>query len=245
MVRVPGPILAAVLALALTGCGPDKEEVESFPPLHPPLLVAQQGVREGEVVLRWSSAGSGVTRWQYRQRDGWDWEWIGSVPSAELPYWTPWVDVPGSDADTTGYRVSGLDDHFHFFQVRPYTADGPGHAYGRAMSRPPTMAPDGIPYVWANWVGVLPETGHLYRYSGTDLVFEVPAGLLLLFDEDGDTVTLRDALSPAHVVLDRETGEVVRRYNDGWPFSSRDMEELFDRLIASIRRVPLDATAVP
>lgn len=96
-------------------------------------------------------------------------------------------------------------------------------------------------------MGILPANGHSYHLSGTDLIFEVPERLLLLIDirpgtvdGEGDTVTFEDVLSRASVVLDLRTGDVISRNEySAWPFSSIDIEELFDRLIASIRHVPL------
>jgi len=235
-------ILVGVLALVLAACDSPTEE-ESFPPWHQPFMAAQQGGGEGEVVLRWPSADTHVTHWQYRQRiAGDEWSmWVG-LAADEFSNWTPWNDVPASDANTTGYRVIGLNvEEVYEFQVRPRTADGPGRAYPRVQGMTPRAAPDGIVYAGYFYHGpsrTLLESGRTFRIPCSDLVFDAPPDvpLGLGFKAGPIRPAVWHVPSGSYVEFYRKTGDIFEQHiAEGFPH----VGEVFDELIASFRRVPL------
>ena len=70
-------------------------------------------------MLEWTIARAGAIRWQYRQ--------LGPGVYAE---WEAWTDIPDSVGSTTSHKLTDLQRGRRYdFQVRPWTAHGPGVAY--------------------------------------------------------------------------------------------------------------------
>ena len=128
----------------------------------PPMLTALAGGGAGEILLEWTIGTVGATRWQYRQ-----WRPVDTA-------WGAWTDIPGSDAGTTSHRLTGLPpDEGSVFQVRPWTAQGPGAAYAQVQGYALRAGVDGIPIA----LGQVLEDGRTYRVGETQYTFTTPRGL--------------------------------------------------------------------
>lgn len=109
----------------------------------PELLAVTTGDR-GVVLLEWTVDGStdGVTRWQYRLR----------LKREGLKPWGSWTDVPGSDADTRSYRVTGLNRggvrHVHHWQVRSVSGTDAGDASETVEGSPAFVGASSIPTMY-------------------------------------------------------------------------------------------------
>ena len=199
----------------------------------------------GEVVLEWASTTLGVTYWQYRQRERlhtWSrWSW--------------WTDVRDSDADTTTYRVTGLEEASRYgFQVRPWTSEA-GPAYEEAAIKTAAVGPDGIPYGIGSQ---LLERGRTFQLV-PGLVFDVPEGMLVSStgvvesNGEGRTITLFDHLSGGSALdLDVDRAMEIDRYiirgsaldrqsvaaAGSCDPRTRDVDALFDQIVGSLRTHP-------
>ena len=88
----------------------------------PPKLGVGAFLGGGELELEWTIARAGATRWQYRQKG----PGAGALDTA----WGAWTDIPDSDGSTTSHRLTGLlPGERYDFQVRAWTAHGPGVPY--------------------------------------------------------------------------------------------------------------------
>ncbi|MCY4455985.1 MAG: fibronectin type III domain-containing protein [Chloroflexi bacterium] len=196
-------------------------------------LLAFSGGGVGEVVFEWDLAPRRqVEHWQYRYRE------VLYDASGRLSrsFWTRWADVPG-DASTTRHRITGLTPGgTHRFQVRSYTATGPGVVY-EAYAWAPPEGPRGLPL----GRGLL-ESGRTFGLEGSSVVFDVPDGALLsltvgdlksdIADEPERIAIIRDVSSGSYLWISPSRGEHRR-----WlpPHAGRDTEALFDRIVASLR----------
>ncbi len=134
---LPGVVLysnGAGLANKISNRNPDKVVIPGVKPPAPAGLTATGG--DGQVVLSWTSAGSGgppITKWQYRYQ---------SAPAATSVTWSAWADttdvtggspsvtqskawtdVAGSGPSTTSAVVKGLTNgSLYRFQVRAVNA---------------------------------------------------------------------------------------------------------------------------
>ena len=137
-------------------------------------LTAVAGGGAGEILLEWTIARAGATRWQYRysERD-------------RQGVWEAWADVPGSDANTTSHRLTGLQPEQPYrIQVRPWLASGAGDAYEAVEAVALRAGADGIPIAVPN---VALEAGRTFRVGETAYTFTVPAGRPLVLGEVRDT----------------------------------------------------------
>ena len=198
----------------------------------PPTLTAVAGGGAREILLEWTIARAGATRWQYRQ-------W-GPGDTA----WGAWTDIAGSDADTTSHRLTGLPpDGGYAFQVRPWTAQGAGDAYDEVQGYALRADADGIPVVS---LGVVLEGGRRFSLSipgAETYTFTVPRGLPLevvewVVNPDGTTrIRWEEPASDSYMVYDPDLGrDVGRGTGYGAPPNAW---ALFDELLESIEEEPL------
>ena len=112
----------------------------------------------GQVALSWtasSNGGSPITSWQFRLQTDADTGSLTTAFDAE-----PWVAIPGSNADTTSYTVSSLQNtNIYRFQVRAVNAIGagtpatsevvnPGMPPGRPMDVAGDAGADSVTLTW-------------------------------------------------------------------------------------------------
>ena len=201
----------------------------------PPTLTAVAGGGRNEILLEWTTARAGATRWQYRQRRPWsDGTWPG---------WGDWTDVPDSDASTRSHRFTGpFGGQLYTLQVRPWTAQGAGDAYDAVKAVASDVGSDGIPLAIA---GQALEGGRTFRAGRTRYTFTVPNGLPLALDQvsqtvDGATrIRWEEPESGSYMIYDtRFGGQIERVTSYGAPANAW---ELFDELLASVREAPLPA----
>ena len=95
---------------------------QSLRPAAPTGLSAE--VSDGRVALLWDDPGDAtITGWQYAVRT------TGGFGE--------WMDVPGSDATTTGYTVAGLENGTkHAFKLRAMNGHGDGAESGEVFATP-------------------------------------------------------------------------------------------------------------
>ncbi len=235
MVRVQAAFLAAAFALVLSGCGSPVGE-----PAGPLTLTLFTSARAAdEVVLEWTPDPR-AERWQYRQRD-YPWPW------------GEWQDIVGSNAGTTGHRVGGLlPRQVYRFQVRPWTADGPGEpsAYpepfteyewrlGHEIVGKPETA-DGIVSAYM-WAGLLEHGGTFRLHGGSPYTFTVPRTGLWLVNAFGHSDMVVRNVEPEDlfgVAIDGDTGRWVFDNPGGRP-EIEEPDELAEQILASVRYEPV------
>lgn len=203
--------------------------------LNEPLLVLV-GLGARELLLTWKPAPTAL-RWQYRHRGR---SWGGG--DGRWEDWSPWVDVPGSDAGVSSVRVGGLEQvqrRCHTFEVRHWTTEGPSTATAAAkcveratMDIPPAS-------------GFL-ESGGAYRACQSGIVFSVPTGMLVhvrCYDAalQSDTllhpIVITDVASGSRLYLGGRTGAEVGRYISRHT-AGRDVNTPFDHIAESARVRP-------
>ncbi len=198
----------------------------------------------GEILLEWSGGPAGVKRWQYRRDDG-----------RERDYtWQAWTDIPNSTATTTSYLVSGLVSYRgYLFEVRPVLTNGPGTASSTEPGVTPRIRADGIPETYPLQIV---NGGRTWRLSESDVLADIPAGMRVIVPDwiyvrgsDGTyfTVAMVDVETMSYFEL-KGNGQVVgRQITPAATASSRtrDVNALFDQIIASIRLVPRPPEPTP
>ena len=213
--------------------------IRVVPPAAPVLRAFLGGGGSGEVLLEWTVAEPGATRWQYRER------------LRNVRFWGDWTDIPGSNADTRNHRVTGLTARrIYLFQVRPWTSVGASEAYEATQVITALDArTDGIPRAEP---GQLLESGQRFRYGLC--AFVVPQGMHLRmggvtsigpqYSGWPGAFVLEDVQSRAAMLVHAETCEVVhqevlvlKRYSI-YPFPrGRDIEMLFTQIADSLEQV--------
>ena len=191
----------------------------------------------GVVLLEWSGGPDNATRCQYRQR-GPENDWV----------WTAWTDIPGSDASTRSYRLSGLrDSTVYHFEVRAVVGTVMGDPSEEVLGGTPVFDKHGIPEMFAREIV---GGGRTWRVSAGLAVIDVPAGTRLmnaggvLADTGQVIVTVQDVESGSRFYVDIGTAEVIEREivaPQGPPAagtSPRDVGAIFDRIAASARVLP-------
>ena len=186
----------------------------------------------GVVVLEWSEGPADATRWQFRLR------------AAGLKAWSGWSDIPDEDASARRYRVANLPDgSWWAFQVRGVTGTLAGEPSDSAEAEVPAFDANGIPWLHAGWAyePQLSEGGRAWRLDGT--VVDIPPGMrisawadhpLLNPSPPFDMVTIEDADSGSTLRLSTDFGGECARVIQPSP-SGRDVNALFDRIVASAR----------
>ena len=190
----------------------------------------------GEIMLSWTTTATDVASWEYR------------LSGAHCKGDTGWTAIPSSGASTESHILSGLiEDAAYCMQIRARTAADATLASDIVMGRALLIEADAIPRMGT---GAIVEGGHAYRVGGTDFVIDVPAGMLLKLGgvawtngPNEFTVTLLDIPSRSYILMDAETGEwldrsIVTQPQDGATGQTRDVNALFDQIVASSRRRP-------
>ena len=135
-----------------------------------PALTAVSGGDAGEILLKWTIAEEGATRWQYRQ----------SGPGEDAA-WGAWTDIPRSDAKTMSHRLTGLQpEQLYQFEVRSWTVDGAGDASSTREAIALRAGLDRIPIALP---GTALEGGRTFLVGETVYTFTVPVGLPLALGE--------------------------------------------------------------
>ncbi len=213
----------------------------------------------GELVLSWSDATQGAstaTGWEYRMRIG---HREDAEPSTETTRaWGTWTSIPGNGV-VRRHRVTGLNDDWPYdFEVRPLMQSGPGLASNIGVGATPYVGRDGIPrlnvpYLTETGFGFgggfhdqTVEGGRTYRLGDSDMVATIPVGMNMTVDLVGNDITaglifsLLDVVAGNRVTLGFDFREVSRSIDsDG---ATPDPNDLFDQMVASIRRQPEPTT---
>ena len=217
----PDPLLRRVIESAWLGA-PGSSRTD------PPALTALASGSPGQVVLEWTMAPAGAVVWEYRVRR----------PGEAS--WGRWTAVPGSDAETTRHRLTGLQRGApHGFEVRPR----PGHAglaYPPVEATPLEEGEDGIARAI---VGQPLEEGRLFRAGETRYTFWVPSGLPLALDAVWETgagstrIRWVEPHSGSSLTYDGLRGTWVRLHAV-YDRAPPDIESLLQQLGDSIRDQP-------
>ena len=241
------PLLLAAAALAAcsggedgvseSGGSPIASARPSTAPAAVPTLTTITTGDSGVMLLEWAGGPDDATRWQYSQRgpeNGW--------------VWTAWADIPGSDAGTRSYRVSGLrDSTLYHFTVRAVVGAAIGEPSEEARGGTPVYDKHGIPEMFAHETV---EGGRTWRVSAGNVVIDIPAGMRLrylggMLASTGQLVaTVEDVESGSWFIVDIGSAEIVEREivtpptPAGAGRSPRDVGALFDRIAASARVLP-------
>ena len=257
---VPLLLAAAALAACSGGGGGDAEEAHATPtrtaptasvPAGPPsatiapaaaltLIVVSDGATD-ELLLEWTGGPANATKWQYRRAT---WNQKKSVPNP----WGDWTDIPGSNASTRSYLLTGLSsDTGHRFEVRAVAGTTAGVASNRA---------DGITYI----PGEYPEIGPgkilegdgrtEWRVAALNFVITIPDGVRI---KGGRGMTPAGMHQPAITMsvvapyraglLFSYDGDVLNRHipvpegSDSAATDMRAAEALLDKIVKSLRRL--------
>ncbi len=216
----------------------------------PELITVATG-KAGELLLEWRIGHdpAGVTGWQYRQR-------ARQGGTTDGPWaWGAWTDVPGSNAATRSYRLTGQSLRLFHFEVRAVAGTKPGRASASARGGPAPVGADGIPWMLA---GDIVEGGRTWRIHAGSTVIDVPAGTRLEVHggalADGRViVSFADAATGSYLVVDIDTAESVGREivappgvqgdaivgGGGQGGAARDVGAIFDKIMGSARLVPV------
>ena len=224
----PAPVIASAFDRITESAWLAQEET---PSTGRPKLTAVAGGRAGEILLEWTIAKAGATHWQYRQRG-----------PGEQDAWEDWTDVPGSDANTTSHRLTGLQlEQPYAFEVRRWTATGAGDAYDAVEAVALRAGADSIPIAVP---GAALEGGGRFRVGGTVYTFTVPVGLAVALGES--TQTSKESTRIRWESLEAPTMLSTTLASDttstGPPY---DWGPLFLQLRDSIREDPLPGQGPP
>lgn len=226
--------------------------------LAPVLSVVSEGATDA-LVLYWTGGPDNATTWQYRTRGPW---YSGRAA------WGEWTDIPGGDAATRSYRLTGLQEGMshgvedgddvvemqddvhevqggmsYGVQVRGIVGTLAGGPSDTVWSEVPTLDTNGIP-----WLGDhIAEGGRAWRVGGT--VVDIPAGMRVSARWQGpvdpmpsyEETVIVDVQSGSMLGVSTDFGaECWRELRTSAP--GRDVNALFDQIIASAR-VQLDVPA--
>lgn len=235
---------------SLTGCVPnvlagvathDLGTSLSFCPAPAPdLTVLADGVA-GVLILEWTSTAVGITRWQYRHR-----ELVAGGRPETWGTWGAWTNVPGSNASTRTYRLTGVGDAWYQVEVRAWTTIA-GTSSSVVEGTPAYFGSDGIPWMLT---GQMNKGGKEYRISGTKYVVTIPSDMRIVVSGGGigwgrTSMRLTDVESGSYLQIDLGSGEFYNRHvvstsGSGSVSGSadRDVNALFDQIVASKRTTP-------
>ena len=179
------------------------------------------------LILEWVGGPSNALGWQYRH----------TIPEGDDRRWGDWMDISGSDSSTRSHRVEGLQSgHDYLFQVRAVeTLEGlPSPGVEQSF-----LVKEGIPLMRDAQV-VVGDGVTEWRLPASNLVITIPEEVRLLARVwPENRVAVAEASGATALVLDRESGEEVRR-----SYSSRSSDSdnaLLDQILASLRQAPRSA----
>ncbi len=207
------------------------------------LIVVSDGSHDS-LLLEWTGGPANATKWQYRQTRWNTAKWLQDP-------WGAWTDIPGSDAATHSFRLTGLSSSTgHRFEVRAVLGTSEGQASNRAhglthaAGEYPTMNPEKI---------VEGDGRTEWRVHELGFVITIPDGVRMeagfaRVKADGVTSIPVWVVDPyAGAISLSRTGHVLVRYvvpqaagaqsADAAATSSRDVGALLDKIIASLRQV--------
>ena len=207
------------------------------------LIVVSDG-SHNSLLLEWTGGPSDATKWQYRTR-----MWRNDEPQA----WSPWTDIPNSDAHTRSYRLTSLSSgqpyDYELRAVRGTVAGAPSRLAEGTTQYPSPR----IPIIDAGQI-VEGDGRTQWRIHGLPWVITIPDGMRIRGGEatissSGDSgVALRDVSSGSVIGISALTGKETERFiatsatdDAAQSAPARDVNALFDRIMASIREVPVQS----
>ncbi len=199
--------------------------------LPPQTLLAFSDSAPDSLLLEWGradrtlsqgewSAPDGLTGWQYRLRT-----WRVNPGG-----WSEWTDFPESNGASRRGRVPGLrPDTLYQFEVRPVVAALAGATSARTRGH--TQSATG-PRIIHGGYPIEGDGRTEWRLPGGLIVVTIPAGMLVK-GEGG----IRDLDSDSWLLLNLTTGAEERRELRNADEGGRDVDALFDQIVASARVV--------
>ena len=182
------------------------------------------------VILEWTSTATGVTRWQYRTK--------GPIRGDGRETWGTWTNIPGSSGATRSYRLSGLGRGWYEVEVRAWTTVA-GNASNTEEASTPYFEFDDFPFIRSGQIAV---GGRTYRVGTLQYVITVPVNMRVQIAVGGEArfhAGIIDVASDSVLFMDAETGEFYeRRIVASSESAAREVNELFDQIVASRREVP-------
>ena len=182
------------------------------------------------VILEWTSTATGVTRWQYRTK--------GPIRGDGRETWGTWTNIPGSSGATRSYRLSGLGRGWYEVEVRAWTTVA-GNASNTEEASTPYFEFANIPFIRSGQIAV---GGRTYRVGTLEYVITVPVNMRVQIAVGGEArfhAGIIDVASDSVLFMDAETGEFYeRRIVASSESAAREVNELFDQIVASRREVP-------
>ena len=182
------------------------------------------------VILEWTSTATGVTRWQYRTK--------GPIRGDGGETWGTWTNIPGSSGTTRSYRLSGLGRGWYEVEVRAWTTVA-GNASNTEEASTPYFEFDDFPFIRSGQIAV---GGRTYRVGTLEYVITVPVNMRVQIAVGGEArfhAGIIDVASDSVLFMDAETGEFYeRRIVASSESAAREVNELFDQIVASRREVP-------
>ena len=182
------------------------------------------------VILEWTSTATGVTRWQYRTK--------GPIRGDGRETWGTWTNIPGSSGATRSYRLSGLGRGWYEVEVRAWTTVA-GNASNTEEASTPYFEFANIPFIRSGQIAV---GGRTYRVGTLQYVITVPVNMRVQIAVGGEArfhAGIIDVASDSVLLMDAETGEFYkRRIVASSESAAREVNELFDQIVASRREVP-------
>jgi DNA-binding CsgD family transcriptional regulator len=193
----------------------------------PPNPLAFSDGAPDSLLLDWGSEWSGLqglTGWQYRLR-----------PYRLRPGgWSDWTDFPDSRGSSRRGRVPGLRPNtLYQFEVRAVVGARAGDtsARTRGLTQPAT----GLRLIQSGYP-VVGDGRTEWRLPGGHIAVTIPSSMLVA-DDGHARGGLRDLDSGSWLLLNLTTGAEIRREVHNAVEGEREVDDLFDQIVASARVV--------
>ncbi len=216
------------IVASVRGCGP----VCTSPPQT--LLAFSDGAPDS-LLLEWGRADSGLSRGEWSTPEGLTgWQYRLRPYSLSAGGWGEWTDFPESTGASRRGRVSGLrPDTLYQFEVRAVVGALAGETSAR--TRGLTQSAAGLRLIHQGYA-IVGDGRTEWRLPGGKIVVTIPAGMLV--EEDGHAGGgLRDLDSGSWLFVDLGTGAESQREIRNTVQGGRDVDALFDQVVASARVV--------